>query len=119
MPLIEIKASRPSDPNLISVMLEELRKAGSVALHCPLGNIWIVFEEISAHGFLVGDNPRFMPPVVTIKANAGRSKKEKEAVVSSISSLVGRYLSVPSDLVWIHYQEMNPADIWFQNQWAG
>jgi phenylpyruvate tautomerase PptA (4-oxalocrotonate tautomerase family) len=119
MPLITIKTSKPIDPALVSEMIMEIRKVGSIALNCPPGNIWTVFEKVPDYGFSVGDDPSFMSPIVVIQANAGRPKAAKEALVASVTSILSSYLSLPPALVWIYYQEMNPADIWFQNRWAG
>jgi phenylpyruvate tautomerase PptA (4-oxalocrotonate tautomerase family) len=125
MPLITIQSSPvPSssgDPQVISKMLAEIRTSGAEALKCPRSNIWVMFESVP--NYLQGEDAELLrpdhvpPPIVVIRAQMGRSRDEKEALVRVVAQEVSKGLSVPIERVWIHYQEMDPKDVWFKGKW--
>ena len=116
MPILTINSLPPSDAALIARMLAEVREAGARALDCPPANIWVIFQPVPPESYLVGTES---PPVVIIKAQAGRSMQQRDAFVKAVSDAVAKGLSVAAGEVWIHYQEMSPADVWFGGRWAG
>lgn len=125
MPIVMIHSLPPADSTTIPRMLADIRDSGAQALRCPTNNIWVMFQELPASHYLQGDVPaqhpqeKSHPPVVIIKANAGRSLEDRKAFVEEVAAAVGRGMSVSSKQVWIHYQEMRLQDVWFNGDWAG
>lgn len=52
-------------------------------------------------------------PIVIVKAKGGRTPAEKSSLALAVTGAVGRGLSIPNERVWLQFEEMNPADIWF------
>ena len=119
MPIISIQAASPDNPTFLPRMLTDIREASAQALKCPTHNIWVIFDPISPAQSSPGDDLHVLPPLVTIRANVGRTPDERQSLASAVAKEVGRGLSVPSHRVWIHYQEMRPQDIWFNDRWTG
>jgi len=119
MPLITIQTSRLVAPDVVQEMLLRVRNGGAEALKCERSNIWVLFDPVQKQYYLQGSDEEllspdhFSPPVVIIRAQAGRSRVEKESLVRAVAREVSKALSVPFDKVWIHYQEMDPRDVWF------
>ncbi|MGZ3686892.1 MAG: tautomerase family protein [Bdellovibrionota bacterium] len=114
MPIVTINAVPPSEPRFISKMISDVRDRGAEALQCPVSNIWVVFQPLAPQ-----TPANAHPPFVIILAQSGRTKEVREALVSSVAEAVGTGLGVSSTKVWIHYQEMNPQDVWFEGRWSG
>ena len=113
MPIVIIKSVLPTDLNIVTDIGNNIRKLGSQALQCSSDNVWVIFEPLEAKY-----NDKNSPPVVLIKAQAGRSHEMREAFVKAVATGVGRGLSISPNKVWIHYEEMKPQDIWFEGKWV-
>ncbi len=125
MPLVTIKSLPPVDPTAIARLLTDVRDVGAAALRCATSNIWVMFEALPPGSYLQGDAPATTlqatthPPVVIVRAQAGRSTAERDAFAAAVAAAVGRALGVPAENVWLHYQEMRPQDVWFNGRWSG
>lgn len=42
----------------------------------------------------------------------------KSALARVVTDTISKALDVPTENIWIHYEEMNPHDVWFNNQWS-
>ena len=124
MPIILINSLPPSDTNVIPEMLKNVRNSGAEALQCSQDNVWVMFQPVEPRSYIYGiesafhPNDNTHPPIVTIKAQGGRSPKIREAFVKAVAGSVGKGLSISPENVWIHYQEMKPQDIWFKGGWG-
>ena len=124
MPLIIIHSLPPSDPEVVSQMLTEVRDSGARAFDCSPNNIWVMFNAIPVGSYVQGLVPASAPcatshpPCVIIRVQSGRGPREREALVKATATVIGQRLSVPADNVWIHSQEMRPEDVWFQGRWS-
>jgi phenylpyruvate tautomerase PptA (4-oxalocrotonate tautomerase family) len=118
MPIVTVHAFAPSDPASIPKMLAEIQASGAAALNCAPDNLWALFEEIPRGRYLQSDNPERNPPIVTIQANVGRTLDQRTALAKGISRAVVGAFGIPAARVWIHYQEMQPHDVWFNEAWA-
>ena len=125
MPLLMIHSLPPIDLDAIPRMLADVRDSGARALKCSPSNIWVMFNPVAPGCYVQGETPASVPqqdthpPVVIARAQAGRQPAEREAFVSSVAAAVGRGLCVPPANVWIYYEEMRSADVWFEGHWAG
>lgn len=125
MPLLIIHSLPPADPQAIPRMLVDLRDSGARALGCPPTNIWVMFHAVPPGCYLQGDQPAQLPqasshpPVVILRVQQGRTAQEREALVRAVAAAVGRGLSVPPENVWIYYDEMRSADVWFGGRFSG
>ena len=125
MPIVFINSLPPSDSSVIGRMSAEVRDLGAGALNTSRGNIWVIFQPIQPGNYLHGENlgsspqQNLYPVVVIIKAQAGRSSADRGNFVKAVTNSIGRNLSIPANNVWVHYQEMNPKDVWFEGSWAG
>jgi phenylpyruvate tautomerase PptA (4-oxalocrotonate tautomerase family) len=131
MPLITIQSSSlfssllsgPIGQQVITDMLSDIRISGAEALKCSRSNIWVMFESVPKQNYLQGEDSELLssdhmpPPIVVIRAQAGRSREEKESLVRAVAQEVSKALSVPFEKVWIHYQELDPRDVWFKGKW--
>ena len=115
MPIISIQASLPKNEDSVPQMLSEIREQGARAIDNDPENIWVIFIPIQSTHTTLGPNC----PIVTIMANRGRTPEQKTALVSAISEIVGKGLSAPAKNVWVHYEEMDPQNIWFSSNWSG
>ena len=118
MPIVEIKASLPIEPRTMSRMISEMRNLGGKTLNCPPGNIWVLFQQFQSEFHFGGialpedTSARLPTAIVSVRANEGRTSKEKENFVLEIERAIALGLSIPASKIWIHYQEMKPQDIW-------
>lgn len=125
MPLLIIHSLPPADPSAVAPMLVDIRDSGARALRCSTDNVWVMFHALPPGCYLQGealaDTPRERthPPVVLAKMQAGRTREEIDAFVSAVAAAVARGLSVPSENVWVHYDEMRSEDVWFGGRWSG
>ena len=126
MPLIMIHAFAPADATVIPRMIIDVRDAGAAAFACERSNIWVLFSAIAPGSYVQGEGApgtaheaASHPPVVIVKAQAGRSDAERERLVKAVSDVVGRALGIPAENVWIQYEVMRPQDVWFGGRWAG
>ena len=113
MPIIMIHSHVPKNPNDLAPMLTQIQDSGAKALNCPLNNVWVMFQPIHPEHY-----DRSLPPVVIIKAHTGRTPQMKEEFVKSVAANVGRGLSIEPEKIWIHYQETEPKDVWFEGHWG-
>jgi phenylpyruvate tautomerase PptA (4-oxalocrotonate tautomerase family) len=118
MPLLNIQSLAPTEPAAIARMIQEVRDAGARALRCSADNIWVVFQAIETGQYSHG-HEKSHPAIVVIRAQSGRPAGLRESFVKAVAEAIGRGLSIPSENVWIHYQEMRPEDVWFEGRWAG
>jgi phenylpyruvate tautomerase PptA (4-oxalocrotonate tautomerase family) len=126
MPIVVIHSISPADPTVVPKMISEVRELGAQALRCSPDNIWVIFRPVDRNHYSQNDTnagtqvaeAKTQTPIVSIKANTGRSSQEREAFVKVVASAIGSGLSLPSKNVWIHYQEMKPEDIWFDGHWS-
>jgi phenylpyruvate tautomerase PptA (4-oxalocrotonate tautomerase family) len=120
MPLVTIEAILPKDEKRIPLTLSEVQKVGAKALNCAESNIWVVFKPLipEFYSHAVNSQQTEPPVIVTVKAQAGRALEAKCEFVENIAAAISRGLSVSPSSVWIHYQEMDPSDIWFEQRWA-
>jgi phenylpyruvate tautomerase PptA (4-oxalocrotonate tautomerase family) len=125
MPLVNILSLPPSDPRVIEPLLAEIRDRGALAFHCAPENIWVTFQALPSGHYVQGDSRaehpdgQTHPPLVILRAQTGRSAAQRDGLVRAIGDALARAFQIPAAQVWIHYQEMNPADVWFQGSWAG
>jgi len=113
MPIVNIRSLPPKDLNIVPAMMAEIRDEGAKALGCETSNVWVTFESLAAY---LPENSH--PPIVTIKAQAGRTMEQRTKFVSAVANGVAHGLSIPAKNVWIHYEEMSPEDIWFNKSWG-
>ena len=105
-------------------MLIDIRDSGARALSCSPDNVWVMFHALPPGCYVQGtapaDTPREKthPPVVIAKLQKGRKREELDAFVAAVATAVGRGLSVPSDNVWVQYEEMRSEDVWFRGHWS-
>jgi phenylpyruvate tautomerase PptA (4-oxalocrotonate tautomerase family) len=124
MPLVMIHSLPPADPGVVPALLAQVRDAGAAALRCPASNIWVMFCAVPPGCYLQGTDPADAPqpashpPCVIVRAQVGRLPEERSVFAAAIAATVGERLGVPSDNVWIHYQEMRSEDVWFGGRWA-
>jgi phenylpyruvate tautomerase PptA (4-oxalocrotonate tautomerase family) len=116
MPIVFIHAEMPKESATISHLIENVRSAGASALGCDPSNIWVVFQKITS-GFALRETADHFQPVVQILANRGRTLPAKEQFAQAIGQAVSDTLMVPINDLWLHYQEMNPEDIWNKDRW--
>lgn len=125
MPLVTINSLPPTDSEAVPRMIADVRDSGAKALGCPASNIWVIFQPVPPGYYAQDGGPASVPqkkthpPVVVVRAQAGRSSIARKAFVTAIAAAVGKGLSVPITNVWIHYQEMQPQDVWFEGRFAG
>ncbi len=105
-------------------MLSEIQDTGAEALQCARENIWVTFQELLSDCYLqdkTAQRPQknSHPPIVIVRAQVGRTAAQKETFVRGISKAVARGLLIAEGNVWIHYQEISPNDVWFNEQWSG
>jgi phenylpyruvate tautomerase PptA (4-oxalocrotonate tautomerase family) len=125
MPLVSIHSLPPSDVARIESLIVDVRDSGAAALRCSPSNIWVMFHALPPGQYVQGEGAPAMrldasshPPVVIIRAQAGRTREERTALVASVAAAVARGLGVPADNVWVHYQEMRSEDVWFGGHWS-
>jgi len=124
MPIIFIKSLPPANLGTIPEMISEIRASGAKALRCPESNVWVVFQPVQPAYYVQADDPAIYPndkthpPLILVKAQSGRSMADKEAFVRAVATAVAHGLSISSKNVWIHYEEMQPQDIWFDGRWT-
>ena len=116
MPIINIKSFPPSDSTAITRMITDVQSVGAKALKCAPSNVWVMFQPLLPDHYVQSEK---YPPVVVIRAQAGRTPTEKSQFVAAVANAVSQGLSVAAEDVWIHYQEMRPEDVWFEGHWAG
>ena len=113
MPIVMIHSYPPKETASLKAMLTEIQESGAKALNTTTDNIWPAFIP-----FQPGHYPESLSPFVIVKAHKGRTPPMKEAFMKAISAAMSRGLSIPSEKIWIHYQETEPKDVWFQDHWA-
>ena len=122
MPLITIFSPAERSDGIRDI-IEDVRKRGADALECPPSNVWVIFSPVLANHYVQdgeeGKSGLVKSPIVIVRAQKGRTAKQKDAFVVAITSAIAKGLSVPTERVWVHYQEMEPKEVWFGNQWAG
>lgn len=104
MPIVDIRANIANLP--VANLRHEIQHQGSLALSTPPSNIWILTQHLETTSAPV-------PPIVEIRANRGRTPAQKQAFVAVVARAVARALNMKPEEIWIHYQELDPADIWF------
>ena len=113
MPLVTIYAPPPVAPQSISKTISDIQKVGAAALNCGTENIWVVFQTFSSTSLSADFFDGTHGPVVIVKAQGGRPAEQREAFMKAMAKAIGEGLSYSPEKVWIHYQEMQPQDIWF------
>lgn len=119
MPIVNIRHFAPPDPSRIAPMLAEIQRGGGQALDCAPDNLWVLFDELPAGRYVQAADPAQSPPIVTIQATAGRTEAQKTALARAVTAAVARGLGVPASRVWLHYQELAPREIWWDDRWSG
>lgn len=115
---------KPPKPPKPATDLPQTIGTADIALGCSPDNIWVIFNAIPPGSYVQGPRPASAPeatshpPCVIVRAQAGRTAPEREALVAAVAA-AGRGLSIPADNVWIYYDEMRSADAWFGGRWAG
>ncbi len=125
MPLVQIHSFPPSDPKTIPRLVTQVRDAGAAAFACAPDNIWVQFIPLAPGHYVQGSGAAAEtvhadshPPVVVIRAQRGRSREQLTALATAISETLAEGLGIPGENVWIHYQEMESADVFFKNHWS-
>lgn len=124
MPLAIVHSLPPPNRAVIPRMLEKIATIGARNVGCDPDQFWAVFHEIRPGEYFEGDLPSdepgagTHPPIVVIKAQAGRSQEVRLAVCRSISMIVGEALGIPSQNVWIHWQEIQSADVFIGGKFS-
>ena len=126
MPLVTISAMIPRDSGAVPRTIQDVRDAGALALSCSRSNIWVVFQPIHPGHYVQGEGEPALchgenshPPIVIVRAQAGRPPEIRKAFAEAISYSVSKGLDIPPENIWIHYQEMSPQDVWFDGRWTG
>jgi phenylpyruvate tautomerase PptA (4-oxalocrotonate tautomerase family) len=117
MPIVQIYSEPPQQPDIVPKLIDHVRDFGAKALKCDPNNVWVIFSEVKS-GHALRDTQGNFTPIVMIKANHGRTITEKENFVRAIALAISEALLIPTEQIWIHYQEINHADIWHKDQWA-
>lgn len=115
MPIIQIRALEPLDTDAIPRMIANVRNQAAAALKGSVSNIWVIFDAFRPERY---EHPNQSTVIVTIKALAGRSREIQTAFVMAVAIAIGEGLSVSPAHVWIHYEEMQPQNVWFQGGWT-
>jgi len=115
MPLVTIDYFEPKDPRVIASLFDKVRSEGAKALGCSTENIWVIFQPVRP-SYYVQDSELTLSPIVTIKAQTGRTADQRKLFVENTARVVGGELSVKPERVWIHYQEMRPEDVWVEGR---
>jgi phenylpyruvate tautomerase PptA (4-oxalocrotonate tautomerase family) len=127
VPLIIIHSLHPNETDATAIprMITDVRDAGARALGCPVANIWVMFHALPPGHYLQGDaapatvpDATTHPPCVIVRAQVGRTPRERDAFVAAVAAAVGRGLAVPAEHVWIYYDEMRSEDVWFNGRWS-
>src|SRR4051812_26688703 len=103
MPIVMIHTEK--QPASVSQMLGKICEAGAKALDCDPANVWATFHPLLQQNYVRAKEAE-RPPIVFIKANAGRSKQQRHAFVTAVAAVVSEALLVPIGSVWVHYDEM-------------
>lgn len=117
MPLATVHSLPPVNRAVIPRMLEKIATIGARHVGCDPDQFWAIFQEIQPGEYFEGDLPSnepgtgTHPPIVIIKAQPGRGPEVRLAVCRSVSMIVGEALGIPSQNVWIHWQEIQAADV--------
>ena len=117
MPIVQIYTNTLSKSDIAPNLIEEIRIKGSKALKCELSNVWVLIHQLPT-GSMMRETKEVTSPVVFIRANKGRSQEDKMKFVQAISQALSDTLQVSAQDIWIHYQEMNPEDIWHRENWT-
>ena len=118
MPLINISTSQFINSNQISKMISDIREKSSEAFQCSIDNIWVIYQPLHVGNYVQRKDGLKNSPIVTIKAQSGRSYEQKNALAKALTDIISSRLEVPTENIWIHYEEMKPQDVWFNNQWS-
>jgi phenylpyruvate tautomerase PptA (4-oxalocrotonate tautomerase family) len=118
MPWVDIRVQGPVDPEVVADLIEGTRERGAAAMGSGIENIWVTFQALPERYLARGGPGESRGPIVVIRANAGRPRAAKTALAQAVAGAIAERLRVPADRVWIHYQEMSPADVWTGGGWA-
>jgi phenylpyruvate tautomerase PptA (4-oxalocrotonate tautomerase family) len=118
MPIVILKTIVKLDDKSVQKMLSSGQDAGARALGSENSNIWVRYEYVPENSYLQDADRIYDSPIVLIMANRGRSQTAKTAFVQAVAQEVALGLAVPADKVWVHYQEMDPKDIWHNGRWT-
>jgi phenylpyruvate tautomerase PptA (4-oxalocrotonate tautomerase family) len=104
VPLVTIHYSKTSS-EIIPPMLAEIRKEGTRALSCSPSNIWVVFSPVALDHYIQdeeeGKSNLGKSPIVIVRAQTGRSLKQKEDFMVAITCAVAKAFAIPAERVWI------------------
>ena len=125
MPIIEIRSLPPKDPAKVPAMLREAAKGGARAFGIPEKQCWALWSEVAPSHYAEGDalaqhpSAESHPPLVLIRALRGRTQEMKAAFLTAVSEAIGKGLGIPATAVWIHFVEMEKAEIWHNGKFYG
>lgn len=125
MPIAIVHSLPPPNRAVIPRMLENITQAGARAAGCDPDQFWAVFQEIRPGEYYEGDlsseepGSGTHPPIVVLRALAGRTPAVRLAVCQALARVIGDALSIPPENVWIHWQEMQPSDVFAGGRFHG
>ncbi len=115
MPLISIRSRPPSDRKSLPLLIAKIRQAGAEALPCDVSNIWVIFDFLEDPFFVLGEADF---PLVRIQAQSGRTEEQRRQLTTAVAKELSKGLEIPFTNIWIHYEEMNPKDVWFRGSFG-
>ena len=124
MPIIHIHSVAPARTEAITPMLKQTCIEGARALACAPSNVWAIFNQLAPEHYTVGDRaatdrePGTHPAIVTVQALAGRTLETKTEFLRAITRTIGSGLGISPENIFVHYVEMNHADVWSKGSWS-
>lgn len=122
MPMITVHSLPVKDPSTITPMLREICTAGGRALGRPARALRAFYVEIDPGHYVEGEaetpDHTSHPPVVFVRLLKGRTQDLKQAFAEAITTAVSRATGVPHENVWIHFQDMEPDDLWRERRFG-
>lgn len=125
MPIVEIRALSPRDPERVPAMLREAAVEGAKAFGIPEFSVWATFEEIRSGWMTEGGKTEehpgegTHPPLVLVRAIRGRTPEMKHAFLTAVCAAIGRGLDIPPTNVWVQFVEMEKPEIWHNGAFYG
>ena len=112
MPVVQIHALRPPEPEQRDIGLSAIVDGIGSALGTGPSGIWVQWVTVDA--MHTGSRPRaFLGhcPVVTIRAKTRRTPDQVGAALQSTATAVAAALDLSLADVWVHWQALAPSTV--------
>ncbi len=120
MPVVQIHALPPPSPDRVDACLAAVVTALSDGLGCEPAGVWA--QWCAAAAMHTGPQRRDFAghcPVVIIRARRGRAPEQIAQGLAATAAAVATSLGLPLDDVWVHWQELDPAQVFAGGQLQG